>query len=504
MGRTRLALGALLGLGVIISAVMYFAGGRAAQTELSTARAVPADTALYLGLNADLDSDAWSRAFRLVGRLGLEDPLGELRELVADAGLDWDDDVRPFLGRDISVWVRSLTASVPEVGVVFRCEDLDRCRRALRDELRASREAEVDGLRYWTAEDGGAAVAELGDVLVLASSESALLAMRDAYEGREPSLADAGEFSTLRDELTPEFLVFAFVRPDVILAELGADALGLEGDELDPAQLQPLAVTINAGERGYVLQGATLGDSRDAASFLDERDWRLIDRVPADAVFVLSVQGVADIWRSVRGAVEEAAAGLREEVDELGGNELEPFEDALSDDLEVGPIGDLLELFSGETVLSVWRDGDEVAVLLLADVADAEAAEDALSRLFASEAKEEREIAGVRVRFVEGGEVGYAVHEGLLWVGTPSGLEAGLSGADPTLAESRRFQSAVGLLPTGLGPFLYLDVPGIVEWAEEPAALPEVGSERLPAALVVTVVEERGVLRAAGALLVEE
>ncbi len=487
---------------ILASALLYFVGGRAAQTELSTARAVPADAAIYFGFNADLDSDAWSRAFGLLRTLGMADPLAKLREAAAEQELDWEEDIRPFLGHDVSIWVRDLSAPVPEAGVVFRCQDLDRCRRALRDELRASREGEIEGLRYWTAEDGGVAVAELGDLLVLANKETALTAMRDAYENRAQSLAEAEEFAKLRDELTPEFLCFAFVRPDALLSAFGDQGLEREFEELE-ASLRPVAATVNAGEQGFVAQAASLAEPGETEALLQEHDWQLLRRVPGDAIVALALYGIDDIWESVRDAVEEAAEEVQGELDGLA---REGGFDELGDaagDLDVGPLGDLLGLLEGETVLAFWREGERTAGLMVAQVAD-EAARDALERLFASEASEERRVGGVDVRFLLEEEIGYAVHDGLLWVGNELGLERALSGPSPSLAEARRFQAAADLLPAGLGPFLFVDVAGLVEWADGTIDLEELGLERLPAAFIFTALEERGVVRATGALLVEE
>ena len=105
---TRLAL--VLGVVVAVAAIVVLSfvlrdGDVPAPTDgigdLPTAHLVPEDVALYVGLSTDLDAKSWLGAFALLERLGVEDPLGKVREGLEGEGetdVGWDEEIEPFLG----------------------------------------------------------------------------------------------------------------------------------------------------------------------------------------------------------------------------------------------------------------------------------------------------------------------------------------------------------------------------------------------------------------------
>ena len=130
---TRLAMVVGVALAVAAIVVLSFVlrdGDVPAPTDgigdIPTAHLVPEDVALYVALNTDIDSDSWSDAFALLERLGVEDPLGTVREgLDEEADVDWDADVEPFLGGAAVLFLSSFNSGDdgPRGAVIFHARD---------------------------------------------------------------------------------------------------------------------------------------------------------------------------------------------------------------------------------------------------------------------------------------------------------------------------------------------------------------------------------------------
>jgi hypothetical protein len=61
-----------------------------------------------------------------------------------------------------------------------------------------------------TADDEGMAAAQVGELILISTSPEDLHPLIDATDGRTPSITTLPEFTTARDALPAEFLMFAF------------------------------------------------------------------------------------------------------------------------------------------------------------------------------------------------------------------------------------------------------------------------------------------------------
>ena len=61
---------ALAVVAAVVGGAILFTSSKASGVDLTSAKLVPADASLYVGMNTDLSSSQWVAAFDLVKRLG--------------------------------------------------------------------------------------------------------------------------------------------------------------------------------------------------------------------------------------------------------------------------------------------------------------------------------------------------------------------------------------------------------------------------------------------------
>jgi hypothetical protein len=180
---------------------------------------LPADAATVILVSTDVDGDQWEEVDRRIyrptfaGEEGDAPPtLEEFAERSArDAGLDWQDDVKPLLGNDIAVAIEGNPMLVldgedePDFTVALDTSggDVD----AVLEKADFERQGEESGAQLYAAPFGGGAMVAVEDgVLVFAESEESLgraLERRDSGDGLkdeavEEALADLPSESLVR------------------------------------------------------------------------------------------------------------------------------------------------------------------------------------------------------------------------------------------------------------------------------------------------------------------
>ncbi|HEY7295771.1 MAG TPA: DUF3352 domain-containing protein, partial [Dehalococcoidia bacterium] len=118
-------------IGLILAAAVVAGGSvvviRAMSGQSSTgdtARLVPDSVALYATVNTDATSEQWVQLAALTQRLGVD---GQLRSGRDDglqrAGLDWDNDVAPYLGGEATLALTTLDGQLPSGMAVLSVTD---------------------------------------------------------------------------------------------------------------------------------------------------------------------------------------------------------------------------------------------------------------------------------------------------------------------------------------------------------------------------------------------
>ena len=474
---TRLAL--VVGAALAITAIVVLSfvlpdRGVPAPTDgigdIPTAHLVPADVALYVALNTDLDSPSWGGALEESEEAGAEDPLVQLRELLAtEMGIDWDDEIEPFLGGAAVLFVSSLDAEDdegPPGAVIFRATDAAASeavilsRRSDGFDERAYRD-----VAYKVMEEGGV-LAVIGDHFVYAGDEPTFHAIVDTHLGDTRALADSDDFRRLRNMLEGDALAFFYIRPDSVVdealdgttgdgaAEEEPDLLAIVG--LDELFAEPIGVVVKTDQDSFRVQAAMLGDPGPLVSLLRPRDSRFAELVPAETVVFVSTYDLA-------GVVDDAFGdtGLANRLRDV-------FLESTDEGGELARIEDLLSILEGEFAFALWlpEDAEDIAFVLLAEVENDDYAREVLTELLAEE--------------LDGGEVVLSVEDGIAAVGPSAAVvEAVLDGSGPSLAGSQHFTATVAALDSELATFAYVDIAGLLASAVGELDDPDLESEAL-------------------------
>ena len=462
----RFALLALVALAVVVAVVLSFVlreGDIPTPTDgigdVPAAHLVPEDVALYVGVSLDPDGAPWQEAFALVERLGVEDPLGGLREGVeADGEVDWEAEIEPFLGGAAVLFVSRLDSGDDEPlpgAVIFEASDAAAAEAVILDRRTdAYSEGAYEGVSYRVMERGGV-LAVIGDYFVYASDEATLREIVDARQGTSLPLADSDDFRRLRNALEGDALAFVYLNPGALMPkargeaaeeaeEAAPDLLSIVG--LDALFKRPLGVVVRADGGGFSLEAAMLGDPGPIVPLLRPRDSRFAAMVPAEtAVFVSAydVAGVVDDAFGSTGLAARLRDAVLDEAEEAGG---------------LAAIEDLLALLDGELAYALWpsADGGDAEIVILAEVDDdrEERARNLLGELFAEP--------------LEAGDLALSVGDGIAAIGSSAAaIEAVRSGSSPSLASSERFSTAVARLEAPLATFAYVDIVRLIAPGED-------------------------------------
>src|SRR5918999_2104921 len=162
-------------------------GGDATKTTLSGAEMVPADAPLFLTVDTDLESEQWQTAQDLLDKFpGKERLLDELKEGMSEDDVDFERDVRPVLGPELSVAWLDIENDDTFVGF-----------------MQPKDEAKLNAL----LEKGDEPLVhtKIGDWTVFAESQQVLDRFRRAQEGEKLSASDAYDEAV---ETVPEDALF--------------------------------------------------------------------------------------------------------------------------------------------------------------------------------------------------------------------------------------------------------------------------------------------------------
>ncbi len=504
----------LAAVAALVAGLVLFQSGNAKGVNLTTAELVPADAGIYFALNTDLSSSQWISAFKLIERMGQDDPRSELEDAVEKLSYDWDDDVAPFLGGNAAVYVKSFDFNDFDIegALIIQCKDGKAALDVLKDESPFDLDDdEKDGVEYWT--DGSSIfVALIDDHLVLAFNEKSLFAVIDVHNGKTKSLAAVSDFQNLREETTNNFLGFIYVNAEEIANKMLDDDVlraALNGSGTGELVFKPQAWVWGAKGDGFEFQQAFVGKGGSLSPLIAPRPSKLVKLMPGDAAVFLTATGIARTWKEI---TEQA----RDEIDDAirSDSDYRDLDDALDEigqELGLESVEELIALFDGETAFGMWfpsGDEDEFEFLLLAEVSGDDEAARVLRKVVQSSNSPTRSdtFSGTKVTIFEDDEQegAYGIKAGVLYFGTIEAVRQALNGDTPPLSDVRDYKHSVAQLETGLGSFAYFDLQRLLRLAEGgiPPELDE--AQRALQGFIINFVEERGVVRINAFLTIDD
>jgi hypothetical protein len=482
MHRLVIALTTLLGLSVAAVAAGYLFLFAAATDR--AASLVPADTALYVNVYLQPSTGQRMNLAGLLGRIpGFEDTstLDEkidqvAQNLLAETGLDYREQVKPWLGNQIAIaaWPTAGDEANAEPVLLAEVKDPEAARASIADLEGGSTTTETyAGVDLEVAD--GSAYGFVGDMLVIGPTVEALHAVVDVEEGGE-SLADRADFRATLDALPSDHLASVFVD----LAGIAA-ATGIE-DQLSGLSVAGAALV--AETDGLHLSGSApfaMGDAQPSsrAGFaMGGEPSSLVDWMPDDTLAQVVVFGLRDMLESAETAVGATPDG--EEVASMLDTLRALAAFALGIDLDA----DLLPLLDREVAVAInGFDGELPTGQVLLRPEDPEAAVAAIDRLavalesLGAETRTE-EVDGLEITVLtlpETGEAAYAVVDGIVIIGL--GVDdvtaaVGAHASGTSLGASEPYRRVFDTAGTRGGNEAWANVAAIVDLLGDDADLP--------------------------------
>jgi hypothetical protein len=543
---SRLALATLLAILTLSPALGQIVpvSAQASTVSFSTAEAAPADAFAYIVTTTDDESEQWRLADVLLDRAGLGDVIDEAmaEELSDDSGEELPLDA--FLGGEVGVVANqalldaaiaesmsdpefeamfgSMGMATPEaapvdvegegVAAVIDARAPDTAWAGLREailEEEGNAETTYEGTTILYAppaaddeEDEGMAAARVGDLIVVGVHPVDLEPVIDTAEGRTPAITTVPEFTTSREALPAEFLMFAFTNSSSIMdTELGALAMMAGGSAAAFS-----GVTIAADEAGFRMESVALPTAGETATTATANfDSELVALAPPDTVFFASGAdlGATGVLDAVGATMLAAAFGM-------GGAGATPdpdvsMEDFIAEQYEMAAslIGinlqtEFFQQFSGEygSWLSAGPEDWRVGGLFATGTSDPDAVANALMQLSfiiqgASGAESPlttREIGGGQVYVVELDDAGSTLEFGVvgdrLVIGSGDAVSRLEGEPEESLADNTRYQAVMDTLPVERNGLVYVDleraIPLLEAAAEETEDMGLGGFEEFP------------------------
>lgn len=429
------------------------------------AELAPADTAVYLAVSLQPSSGQDANIARLASRLPgfadtstLDEKIDELvQNLLAQSGIDYRRDVKPWLGRQVAVAMPAGPDAAPTLLVAVR--DLGAAQDALRNIEAGRGEAfqasSHDGIEIRAAQS--VAYAFVADTLVLGPDAAAVEAVIDVHGGAE-SLADRSDFDAAIARL-----------PADRIAALYLDLEALIGQE---SRYRSAAGALVVEPQGLVLRGradAPTDDAGGSARPAASESATLTAWMPADTQVAVAAFDGAELLFSVEAALSDvtAAEGLIQTLQSA--RALFAFGIGLDlDEL----LSEVLQGEGGLALQGLDADAPSGQLLLRPDDPAAAAArlEDLADRLADSGASVEREQrAGaeiVTIGLAQFGSLAYAVIDEVIIVGLDAAaVEAAISAHESgeSLASRDAYAAAFALAGTRTGNELFVDPRVLLE-----------------------------------------
>ncbi len=540
-GAGRVTLAVIFGLGIIVPSLgsVVPVAAQASTVSFSTAEVAPADSIAYLVMTLDDESEQWRLADALLDRAGLGEALEE--ELRDEAGEDLPLDA--FLGGEVGVVVSPAvldtiaaesmaSANLDEMigGSAMASPEAEPAETdaqgfALALDARAPdtawagiRESILEGENEETNYEGttilygppvgdddeGMAAAQVGDLILIATVPEDLHPLIDTADGRTPSITTLPEFTTTRDALPSEFVLFAFGNSfDATDADFGMFAMA--ASQLSTEAFSGL--TITADEPGFRMESVTLpaeGESLPAGAATYESE--LLTRAPDETVFFMSATdlGATGVLDIIGATVFGLVMGMGDPTEAPDPDV--SVEDYIAEQYAAAKalIGinlqtDLFQQLVGEYGgwFSANLENEEVSGLFASGVSDAETVSNALMQLSfliqgASGAESPlttREVGGGQVYVIElGDEAGSTLEFGVvdetLLIGKSDAVDRFVEEPADSLAENTQFQAVMDTLPAEYNGLTYIDlaqaIPLFESAAEESEDLGLGGMDEIP------------------------
>jgi Protein of unknown function (DUF3352) len=290
-------------------------GGGSGSENADPAKVAPKNSLIYFSAFVRPEGDQKEAVDAIAKKvLDVDDPGERIQGLLnqaikeEDSKLTYDDDIKPWLGRQAAVAVTSLDTSGDnsQVAVIIAAKDTDKAKDAL-DKLSdettpkpAKRSYEDVDYRYDASERSAAGVV---DDYVVIGTEAGFKAVVDASKGE--GLTDNKQFDEASKDADDK-LAFGYVDTKALVSALGAQGQlpggGQSLQSLIGAANQPITMSVDAAPERVTVE-AVAAATRGAQA----RASQLLPELPGDSWLGLGVTGLG---KAINQTLEQLGGGI--------------------------------------------------------------------------------------------------------------------------------------------------------------------------------------------------
>jgi hypothetical protein len=467
---------------IIIGAILGATGvlGGLFGSKQATAQVMPADTGFFTSIDpSTLNSEGFAHLAD-----AYEDAIkdAEVEEALEDAedelGITFEDDVRPWLGSEVSIGIPNLGKAAegddPIVVLAAVTRDrkasdafLEKLRESFEDEGYDVDEETYNGVTFYEQQvddeyETPTVFGTVGNVVVVTTGVDAMEDVIDTQQGKSDSLAKNPKHADLRQALPNNASMYMFFNIEDIAPVVEETEAGVSEEQLEGYENVGMAVTV--GTQGIQIDAAVTFDPTSLKSdTLDSmkaqskaNSGKILQEIPSDAIGFISSRDLASTWQIALNTIEE---------DPDTKEQLEYMAEAFGLDIDA----DLLAWATGEYALAVVKARGESPVGLFAtfEVEDESAAKDTMDDI--ADAIEEQggdfdseTIEGVDMQIMSDpyGEVwlGYGFTDNHLVIGfTEDGIEQGVGDIAP-ITDDDTFKAVQSHLPSPNTGYFYVNI----------------------------------------------
>lgn len=492
---TGLARRALLGAALVLSLPLAACGSDSSGGGgPDPATAAPAKAPVYVEVTVRPEGDLKDNTLDIAGKLlSSDDPEAELKKLLQDSGsrsdtadIDYDEDLKPWLGQRAGFFITELKDSDAQGSLVLQTTDADKAKEILDREIREPAKAGGPAPKVTEAEYNGATIAvsdtdnaqAVVDDFALVGTEGGVKAAIDTLKSDGGALADADQYKKATEALGDEDETLGSLYVDIkAVVDQGVASGELEKDEATAVRQLFSATGFESISAGLSVQEDAL--RVDIASPVSKKQPDLgnpseaVAALPGDSWLAL---GIGDVQKVVEYQLDQLST-----ITSLAGQgDVNTIIEQLNRELKINIREDLLSWMGEGAIFVRGTNLADIGGALVVQTKDAAKAKEAiptiqrLVRLFG-------QGEGVRVRplSASGVDAGFTVlteqaplpinvalaGDKFIVAVTDTALQAAIK-PDGTLGDNADFKAAADALGDGIKPALYLGFKPIVTLAE--------------------------------------
>jgi hypothetical protein len=493
--RTGLARRALLGAALALSLPLAACGSDSSGGGgPDPASAVPAKAPVYVEITVRPEGDLKDNALNVAGKLlATDDPEAELKKLLEDSGsstdtadVNYDEDLKPWLGQRVGFFVTELKDSDVEGALVLQTTDTDKAKESLDREIREPAKSGEPAPKVTESQYNGETIAvsddddaqAVVDDFALVGSEGGVKAAIDTLKSDGGDLAGSDQYKKATGALGNEDESLGSLYVDIkAVVDQGVASGEFEKDQATALRQLSSATGFESVAAGLSVQENAL--RVDIASPVSKKQPDLgnpseaVAGLPGDSWLAL---GIGDVQKVVEYQLDQLST-----VTSLAGEgDVNTIIEQLNRQLRINIREDLLSWMGEGAIFVRGTNVADIGGALVVQTKDAAKAKEAiptiqrLVRLFG-----QGEGVQVRPLTASGVDAGFTVvteqfplpvnvalaGDKFIVAVTDTALQAAIN-PDETLGDNADFKAATDALGDDIKPALYLGFKPIVALAE--------------------------------------